>query len=139
MTAATIASLVFFAFSLSVTAAVELLTDFSGKIGVSLWAFVTAPAFAMLFSLIVYQQAERKIREVGQSISRGILTMLMTWISLAALFTLVRYKPRDFASEIGPTLQVSGLVGGGPMLLCALGGGIVAAVFNLRKPRSRID
>jgi hypothetical protein len=53
----------------------------------------------MLFSLIVYQRAERKIRRIGQSVSRGILTMLMTWIALAALITLVRSEPRDFASH----------------------------------------
>jgi hypothetical protein len=63
----------------------------------------------------------------------------MTWISLATLITLVRSELRDFASEIGPTLQITGLIGGGPMLLCALAGGVVAAVLILRKPPPRID
>jgi uncharacterized protein YacL len=140
LTAATIASLVFFVFSLVAAVAVEFLTDIAAKDGFSVWAFVTAPALlAMLFSLIIYQQAERKIRQIGQSVSRGILTMLMTWISLAALITWARYDPRSFFSEIGQILQVSGLVCGGEMLLCALAGGVVAALLILRMPKPRID
>ena len=139
MTPATLASLVFFAFSLFAAAAVELLTALAERTGVGVWAFVLGPALlAMLFSLIVYQRAERTVRQVGQSVSRGVLTMLMTWIGLSALITLVRFDPRYFAYEIGSTLQVSGLVGGGPMLLCALGGGIVAALLILRKPKPRV-
>jgi hypothetical protein len=123
MTAATIASLVFFAFSLAAAAAVEFLTHLAEKAEVSRWAFVMVPALlAMLFSLIVYQRAERKIRRVAQSVSRGILTMLMTWVSFAALITWARCEQCDLASDLGSTLQVSGLVGGGPMLLCALNG-----------------
>jgi len=37
--------------------------------------------FAMLYSLIIFQSAERKIRRLGESVSRGILVMLLTWMS----------------------------------------------------------
>src|SRR6266403_1965954 len=114
MTAATIASLVFFAFSLAAALAVEfLLTSFAKSVGLDRLVFVMTPALlAMLYSLIVYQNAERKIRRVGESVSRGILVMLMTWVSLSALITWAWYKPGEFGSSLGTTLLASGVAGG---------------------------
>jgi hypothetical protein len=140
MSAATIASLVFFAFSLAAALTVEfLLASFAKSGGVNRLVFVMVPALiAMLYSLIVYQNAERKIRRVGESVSRGILVMLMTWVSFSALITSAWYKPGEFASSLGTTLLASGIVGGGPMLLDALGAGILTGFFILRKPPPRI-
>jgi hypothetical protein len=140
MSAATLASLVFFAFSLAAALAVEfLLTSFAKSVGLDRLVFVMTPALlAMLYALIVYQNAERKIRRVGESVSRGILVMLMTWVSLAALITWAWYKPGEFGSSLGTTLLASGVAGGGPMLLDALGAGILTGVLILRKPAPRI-
>jgi hypothetical protein len=93
---------------------------------------------AMLFALIVYQNADRKIRRLEESLSRGILVMLMTWVSFSALITCAWYNPGEFASSLGTTLLATGIAGGGPMLLDALGAGIVAGFLILRKPPPRI-
>ena len=141
MSAATIASLVFFAFSLIAAATVQfLLKTFAEEAGVNRWVFAMVPALlAMLYSLIVYQNAERKLRRLGESVSRGILVMLLTWASFAAMTSWTWCQPRDFGRCLGTTLEISGIVGGGPMLLCALGAGVLTGVLIIRKPRPRIE
>lgn len=141
MSAATIASVVFFVFSLVAAAAVQyLLRTFAEEAGVNPWVFVMVPGlFAMLYALIVYQSAERKIRRLGESVSRAILVMLLTWVSFAAITTWTWCQPSEFGSCMGKTLLVSAVVGGGPMLLSALGAGVLAGVLIIRKPRPRID
>jgi hypothetical protein len=93
----------------------------------------------MLYSLIVYQDAQRKIRRVGESVSRAILVMLLTWFSFAALTSWTWCQPHDFLSCLSKTLLISGVVGGGPMLLSALGAGILTGVLIIRRPRPRIE
>jgi hypothetical protein len=95
--------------------------------------------FAMLYSLILYQSAERKIRRVGESVSRGILVMLLTWFSFASLCSWTWCQPHDFGACLSRTLLISGVVGGGPMLLGAIGAGILTGVLIIRRPRPRIE
>jgi hypothetical protein len=141
MSPATIASFVFFAFSLIAAAAVEyLLRTIAEESGVNRWVFAMVPAlFAMLYALIVYQNADRRIKRLGESVSRAILVMLLTWLSFSALTTWTWCQPRAFGSCLSKTLLVSGVIGGGPMLLGALGAGIVTGVLIIRRPRPRIE
>jgi hypothetical protein len=141
MTPATVASLVFFVFSLVAAGAVEfLLRAFAEEAGLNRWMFAAVPAlFSMLFALIVFQNAERKIKKVGESVSRGILVMLLTWVSFAALASWTWCQPADFGACMSHTLIISGVVGGGPMLIGALGAGILTGVLIIRKPRPRLE
>jgi hypothetical protein len=140
MSAATIASLVFFVCAFIASYAVEfLLWGIAKDAGVNPWVFVAVPALlAMLYAMFVYQGAERKISQLGQSVSRGILVMLLTWISIAATITWARCRPQDFGVCFGATLAASGVIGGGPMLLCAIVAGLVTGIFIMRKPKPRI-
>ncbi len=141
MSPATVASLVFFVFSLVAAGAVEyLLRAFAEEAGLNRWVFAAVPAlFAMLYALIVYQNAERTIKRVGESVSRGILVMLLTWVSFALLASGTWCQLNGFGSCLSHTLWVSGLVGGGPMLLSALGAGILTGVLIIRRPRPRLE
>jgi hypothetical protein len=144
MSAATIASLVFFVFSLIAAAAVEVLGSlmhkFAETAGINPWVFATVPALlAMLFALIFYQDAQRKIRRLGESVSRGMLVMLLTWLSFATLASWTWCGPRGFGSCLGFAVEVIGWIGGGPMLLVALGAGTLTGVLIIRKPRARIE
>ncbi|HEX4583886.1 MAG TPA: hypothetical protein VH183_03590 [Burkholderiaceae bacterium] len=141
MSAATIASLVFFVISLIAAGAVEfLIKKVAEGSGVNPWVFAMVPALlAMLYSLIVYQNAERKIRRLGESVSRAILVMLLTWVSFAVMITWTWCQHRDFGSCLGTMLLASGVVGGGPMLLGALGAGILTGVLIIRRPKPRIE
>jgi hypothetical protein len=118
---------------------VELVWAIGREAGVSRWIFAVIPAlFAMLYSLLVYQRAERTIQQLGQSISRGILVMLLTWASLAAMLTWARCEPRDFSYCFGLMLTASGVLGGGPLLLCGLGAGMLTGFLIIRMPKPRI-
>jgi uncharacterized membrane protein len=141
MSAATIASLVFFVFSLIAAAAVEfLLRAFAQEAGVNRWVFAMVPGlFAMLYALILFQSAERKIRRLGESVSRGILVMLLTWVSFAGIASATWCQVRQFGSCLSKTLLVSAVVGGGPMLLGALGAGVLSGVLIIRRPKPRIE
>jgi hypothetical protein len=138
MSAPTIASLVFFVFSLIAAITVEyLLTSFAKSAGLDRLVFVMVPALlAMLYALIVYQGAERKIKRLGQSVSRGLLVMMLTWLSLA---TVISWTWCRLGSCLGETLLASGMVGGGPMRLAALAAGTVTGFLIIRKPPPRIE
>lgn len=140
MSAATIASLVFFVFSLIAAAAVEFLMHaFAEEAGVNRWVFAMVPALlAMLFALFLFQGGDRKIKRLGEAVSRGILVMLFNWVTFAALTSWTWCQPRDFFSCLSKTLLVSGIVGGGPMLLVALCAGVLTGVLIIRRPRPRI-
>jgi hypothetical protein len=137
MSAANVASLVFFIFSLIAAAAVEfLMKAFAEEAGASRWFFVVAPAwFAALYSQILYWNADRKVRHLSQSVSRAVVVMLLTWVSVAALTTWTWCQPRQFASCLAPTLMVSGVVGALPMLIGALSAGALIAALIIPRPR----
>ena len=131
-----IASVVFGACGLLAAAGVEfLMRAMADEAGINRWIFVSVPAlFAMFFALVFYQDARRKIKRLGESVSRGILIALMTWISFSLLATMVWCSPKQFGQCLGHTLLAAGIVGGGPMLAAALIGGILTGMIIIRPP-----
>ena len=141
MSAATIASLVFFVFSLIAAAAMEmlgsLLRKFAEEVGTNEWLFAMVPALlAMLFALFIFQNAERKIRGLGESVARGALVIVLTWVSFAALTSWVWCPPREFGACLRNAVIVTGWIGGGPMLFAALCAGLVVGII-VTPPRPR--
>jgi hypothetical protein len=106
------------------------LTEFAQESGVNRWVFVAVPGlFAALFALIVYQGAERRVKTVGHSLSRGLLVALLTWFAFSALATAVWFPIEDFSRWLSTLLLISGVMGGGPMLLAALIAGAVVGLL----------
>ena len=102
------------------------LRRFAEEAGLNRLIFVAVPAlFAMMFAILTYQNAKTKITRVGQSITRGILVALMTWAAFSALATWTWCLPENYGSCYGNFLLITGVVGGGPMLLAALVAGAV--------------
>jgi uncharacterized BrkB/YihY/UPF0761 family membrane protein len=96
------------------------LRAFAEEAGLNRIIFVAVPAlFAMLFAIMVYQNARAKITRIAQSVSRGILVALLTWAAFSALATFVWCRPENYGSCYGNFLLISGIVGGGPMLIAA--------------------
>jgi len=133
---AMIAGIIFGACGLLAAAAVEfLLRSFADQLGINRWIFVAVPGlFAMLYALLLFQDARRKIRRMGESVSRGVLIALLTWISFAMLATVVWCSGPELGQCFSHTLLAAGIVGGGPMLAAALLGGLLCGVLIIRPP-----
>lgn len=105
-----------------------LVARFAREAGVSPWIFVIVPAlFGMMFALIVYQGADKHVKTVNQSLSRGLLVAILTWISFSALATWAWCRPEDYSDCFSQALMISGAIGGGQMLLAAL---VAAAIVG---------
>ncbi len=125
---AVIAGLVFGICGVLASATVQhTLASFAKEGGVNPIIFLAVPGlFAALFAIVAYQGARRKVTRMAQSFSRALLVALLTWASFSALATSVWCKPEHYGQCYSSFLIVSGLIGGGPMLLGAgLAGGVV--------------
>jgi len=135
MTVPLFAAFVFGIFGCIAAGSVEFtLREFAAEGGVNRLIFVAVPGlFAMMFAMIVYQQAEKRITTVAQSLSRGILVALLTWISFSVLATWV-WAPSNAFRFFSTAMLISGIIGGGPMLIAALGaGGLVGWLIKRRQ------
>jgi len=124
-----LAALLFGVFGALAAASTQLLISrFAREAGVSDWIFITVPAlFATMFALIVYQGAGRHVKTINQSLSRGLLVAILTWIAFSALATWAWCLPEHYDECFSRALLVSGALGGGQMLLAAL---IAAAIIG---------
>jgi hypothetical protein len=97
------------------------LRRFAEEAGLNRFIFVAVPAlFAMLFAIVIYQNAKAKIKQIGQSVTRGLLVALLTWAAFSALATGTWCLPENYGTCYGNFLLITGVVGGGPMLIAAL-------------------
>ncbi len=133
---ATQAALVFGACGALAATAVEfLLRSFAEEAGINRWILIAVPGlFAMLYAMALYQDAERRVRRIGESVSRGILIALLTWVSFSVIASWAWCQPGEIGNCLGNTLLVAGIIGGGPMLAAALLGGVLAGVLVIRPP-----
>lgn len=117
-----VAALLFGAFgALAAVTTQPVMSRFAREAGVSDWIFIAVPAlFATLFALIVYQGAATNVKSINQSLSRGLLVAILSWIAFSALVTWAWCLPEHYADCFSQALLASGAVGGGQMLLAAL-------------------
>jgi len=142
MTVPLFAAMIFAVCSLRAAGSIEFtLRTFAQEGGVSSIIFVVVPGlFAMLFALFLYQDAQRKVRRIADSLSRGLLVGLLTWASVSALATWVWCLPENYLSCYGNFLLVSGIIGGGPMLAAALtAGALVGWIIRQKNLASLFD
>jgi hypothetical protein len=140
---AVLASLIFGACGLLAAGSVEfLLRSFADEAGINRWVFIAVPGlFAMLFALVLFQDARRRVRKLGEAVSRGILIALLTWFSFSLLASWIWCPSREMGACLGQTLLASGIVGGGPMLAAALLAGVICGMLILRPaaPAARVE
>lgn len=117
-----LAALLFGIFGALAAASTKLvIANFAREAGVSDWIFIAVPAlFAMMFAVIVYQGADKYVKKIGQSLSRGLLVAIMTWTAFSGLATWAWCLPEHYGDCFSQALMVSGVIGGGQMLLAAL-------------------
>ena len=136
----TLAALLFGAFGALAAASLHtVLSRFADEAGVDEWIIITVPALlAMLIGLVVYRNAVSRISKIGQSLSRGLLVAVLTWVGFSALATWAWCVPTLYSECFRHTMMVSGVLGGGQMLLAALAAAtIVGYVIRKRAQGTR--
>lgn len=126
-----LAGVIFGACGLFAAGTIEfLLRSFAEDAGVNRWIFAAVPGlFAMLYAILIYQNARLRVRRITESISRGILIALLSWISVSALITWAWCGEGQVMRCFSETLLVSGIVGGGPMLVAAILAGWISGLL----------
>ncbi len=130
-----LAALLFGAFGAIAAASLHaVMLRFADEAGIDPWVFIAVPALlAMLFALVVYGRAATRVRSISQSLSRGLLVAILTWLAFSALVTWAWCVPSLYADCMMQTLLISGALGGGQMLLAALAAAAITGyVIRLR-------
>jgi hypothetical protein len=124
----TLAALLFGVFGMLAAASTyPLMSRFATEAVISEWIFIAVPALlAALFALLVYRGAENRVRGIGQSLSRGLLVAILTWAGFSAMATWTWCIPVNYGGCFRDALMLSGVLGGGQLLLAALAAAAIA-------------
>lgn len=111
-----------------------VMRDFAAEVGMQTWVFVAVPGLlAMLFALLLYQNAAARIQTVAESMTRALLVGIITWIALTAMISFMwcpGYRMLRCSSDV---LLVTGIIGGGPLLAGVLVAGFVVGLLLKRR------
>lgn len=132
MSAPVIAGIVFGMLALVACASVlPMLTRFADAAAISTALVIAVPVFfAVMFALLFFRGGASG--GWPAAIGRGIAVAMATWPAFSAVAASIWCGPGTFLSCFGGVLLVTGVVGGGPMLLASLIGGAVMA-WRLRR------
>jgi len=135
MPIAVFAMLVFAIFTWLGAGTVEsVMNDFANEVGMPTWVFIAIPGLlSMLFSFLLYQNAAAKITALRESMTRALLVGIATWIGVAAMISYMWCPGSRTLSCTSDVLLVSGIVGGGPLLVAVLVAGFVVGTLVLRR------
>lgn len=135
MPIAVFAMLVFAIFTWLGAGTVEtVMNDFAQEVGMSTWIFIAIPGLlSMLFSFLLYQNAAAKITTLRESMTRALLVGIATWIGVSAMISYMWCPGSRTLSCTSDVLLVSGIVGGGPLLVAVLVAGFVVGTLLLRR------
>ncbi len=135
MPIAVFAMLVFAIFTWLGAGTVEtVMNDFANEVGMPTWIFIAIPGLlSMLFSFLLYQNAARKITALRESMTRALLVGIATWLGVAAMISYMWCPGSRTLSCTSDVLLVTGIVGGGPLLVAVLVAGFVVGTLVLRR------
>ena len=103
-----------------------MLTRFADAAAISTALVIAVPVFfAAMFALLFFRGGASG--GWPAAIGRGIAVAMATWLASSAVAASIWCGPGTFLSCFGGVLLVTGVVGGGPMLLASLIGGAVMA------------
>lgn len=118
-----------------------VLSKFADEAGIDLLVLVATPAvLAMVIALLVYRRAGDRIRNISQSLSRGLLVAVLTWLGFAALSTWAWCVPSMYGECFRLTLMVSAALVGGQLLAgCLAAATIIGYAIRSREARARAE
>jgi len=115
------------------TSLLPMLTRFADAAAMSTALVIAVPVlFAVMFAALFFRGGASG--GWPASIGRGIAVAMATWPAFSAVAASIWCGPGTFLSCFGGMLLVTGVVGGGPMLLASLIGGAVMAWLLRRNP-----
>jgi hypothetical protein len=135
----TLAALLYGAFvAMAVATVYEVLSRLADEAGIDLLILIAAPAgIAMVTALVIYRRAGDRIRNISQSLSRGLLVAVLTWLAFAALSTWAWCIPSIYGECFRHTLLVSGTLVGGQLLAgCLAAAAITGYAIRTRAARA---
>ena len=135
MPIAVFAMLVFGICTLLAAGTVEaVMREFAGEVGVSTWIFVVVPAlFSMLLALLLYRKAVTEISGIKQSLSRAVAAAIFTWLAVSIYISVLWCPGYRMASCARDVALVTGIIGGGPLLIAAIIAGAIIGVVLKRR------
>lgn len=135
MPIAVFAMLVFAIFTWLGAGTVEtVMNDFANEVGMPTWIFIAIPGLlSMLFSFLLYQNAAAKVATLRESMTRALLVGIATWIGVAAMIAYMWCPGSRTLACTSDVLLVTGVVGGGPLLVAVLVAGFVVGTLVLRR------
>lgn len=111
-----------------------VMTDFAAEAGISRSAFVAIPGLiSMLAAFVLYRQAEARGGGYEESASRALAVAIVTWLGVVALVSSLwcpAYRAFECTSNV---LLVTGVVGGGPLLISSLIAGFIVGLVLKRR------
>jgi hypothetical protein len=111
-----------------------VMRDFANEVGMPTWVFIAIPGLlAMLFSFPLYHNAARRITNLRESMTRGILVAIATWLGIATMISYLWCPSSRTLHCASDVLMVTGIIGGGPLLVAALVAGFVVGTLVLRR------
>src|SRR5512139_3655820 len=112
----------------------SVMNDFANEVGMPTWIFIAIPGLlSMLFSFLLYQNAAAKMTTLRESMTRALLVGIATWIGVAAMISYLWCPGTRTLACTSDVLLVSGIVGGGPLLVAVLVAGFVVGTLVLRR------
>lgn len=111
-----------------------LMRSFAVEAGIATWLFIAIPGLlAMLFALLAYVRAHREGASMEKSMSRALLVALLTWIAVASVIAWLWCPAHNALRCTANTLLMTGIIGGGPLLIGAMvAGAVVGFVLRAR-------
>ena len=111
-----------------------VMSDFATEVGMPTWVFIAIPGLlTMLFSYLLFHNAPKRITAMREAMTRAILVAILTWIGVAAMISYLWCPGGRRFECTSDVLIVSGIVGGGPLLVAALVAGFVVGTLVLRR------
>jgi hypothetical protein len=111
-----------------------VMQSFAAEAGMTSWLFIAIPGLlAMLFAVLSYVRATQLVTSMDKSMSRALLVALATWIAVTGLIAWLWCPTQGTLRCTSNVLLMTGIIGGGPLLIGAMvAGGVVGLVLRRR-------
>lgn len=111
-----------------------LMRSFAEEAGFTTHLFVAVPGLlSMLMALFIYHRAHERVAGLQESLSRAVLVGLGTWIAVSVVIASSWCPENSLLSCFSNTLLVTGIIGGGPLMIGALVAGAVVGLVLKRR------